>query len=153
MRAQYLASGAVAVTLAEGDTLGHVEGPLDLEIAPVPGLLLWEALRESGIAITPAFPDAPTLSDWRVGLTLWKKPDGTLRIDEVTQKVADLVAAGQPLGRIARERLEYANNVLRTELLQLADALGFVGGDVDESLWRADRVRQGDLSGTWPLAA
>ncbi|MCJ2039850.1 hypothetical protein MKK55_13015 [Methylobacterium sp. J-059] len=98
-------------------------------------------------------PDNPTLSDWRVGLTLWKRDDGTLRIDEVTDKVAVLVKAGNPMGRIARERLEYANTVIRAQLIQLGPALGFSDAEIDESLWRADRVRQGDLSGVWPLPA
>lgn len=95
-------------------------------------------------------PDGPTLSDWRVGLTLWG------RIDDVTAKVAALVASSNPatviLGKIARERLEYANNVFRAQLLLLKDAVGFTAADVDESLWRAQRVTLGDLSGTWPLA-
>ena len=95
-------------------------------------------------------PDGPTLSDWRVGLTLWG------RIDDVTAKVAALVSASDPatvmLGKIARERLEYANNVFRAQLLQLKDVVGFTAADVDESLWRAHQVTLGDLSGTWPLS-
>lgn len=98
-------------------------------------------------------PDNPTLSDWRCALTLWKRPDGKVRIDEVSAKVADLVASGHPLGRIARERLEYANNVTRAQLVQLAPLFGFTAAEIEESLWRAERVRQGDLSGIWPLSA
>lgn len=104
-------------------------------------------------AAPPTAPDNPTLSDWRCGLALWKRPDGTLRLDEVTAKVADLVASGHPLGRIARERLEYANNVTRAQLVQLAGLFGFSSAEIEQSLWRAERVRQGDLSGIWPLPA
>ncbi len=96
-------------------------------------------------------PDNPTLGDWRVGLTLWG------RIDDVTSKVADLVAssdlAKQKVGKVAQERLQYSNNVLRSQLLQLKDAFGFSEADVDESLYRAHQVAQGDLSGVWPLPA
>lgn len=98
-----------------------------------------------------AVPDNPTLGDWRVALTLWG------RIDDVTAKVAALVSSDKPdqqrIGKIASERLNYSNNVLRSQLLQLKDAFGFTADDVDESLWRAQRVSVGDLSGTWPLPA
>jgi hypothetical protein len=94
-------------------------------------------------------PDNPTLGDWRVALTLWG------RMDDVTNRVAALVSSAKPdqqkLGKIASERLNYSNNVLRAQLLQLKDAFGFSAADVDESLWRAQRVSLGDLSGTWPL--
>ena len=102
-------------------------------------------------AQVPVAPDGPTLSDWRVGLTLWTRADGAHRIDEVTAKVAALVEKGDALGRIARERLEYANRVERVQLVQLADSLGFSKAEIEESLWRAERVRLGDLSGVWPL--
>ena len=96
-------------------------------------------------------PDSPTLSDWRVALTLWG------RMDDVTAKAAALVTSSDPAtamtGKIVTERLEYANNVLRSQLLALKDALGFTAADVDESLWRAHQVSLGDLSGKWPLAA
>ena len=96
-----------------------------------------------------AVPDGPTLSDWRVGLTLWN------RIDDVTARVAALVGANDPAkalaGKIARERLEYANFVWRKDLMSLKDVVGFTEADVDESLWRAHQVALGDLSGTWPL--
>lgn len=110
-------------------------------------------LDGNGEAPVVSAPDNSTLSDWRCGLALWKRPDGTLRLDEVTAKVAELVASGHPLGRIARERLEYANNVTRAQLGQLAGLFGFTAAEIEESLWRAERVRQGDLSGTWPLPA
>jgi hypothetical protein len=93
----------------------------------------------------PNAPDSPTLRDWRVGLLLWK------RLDEVSDKVKALVDAGDPMGAIAKESLEYANTVLRAQLMQLREVFGFTAEDVEESLWRADRVRQGDLSGVWPV--
>lgn len=102
------------------------------------------------LAAASPVPDNPTLGDWRVGLTLWG------RMDDVTAKVAALVASADPsqvmLGKIALERLEYSNNVLRAQLLQLKDAFGFSAADVDESLWRAHQVSTGDLSGKWPLS-
>ncbi|MBA9067429.1 hypothetical protein FHR71_001159 [Methylobacterium sp. RAS18] len=90
-------------------------------------------------------PDNPTLSDWRVGVLLWG------RLDDVTKRVTDLIASGNPLGAVALQRLEFANNVLREQLMQLRGTFGFTEGDVDESLWRAERVRMGDLSGRWPV--
>ena len=67
-----------------------------------------------------------------------------------------LVASSDPatamMGKIVTERLEYANNVFRSQLLTLKDALGFTEADVDESLWRAHQVALGDLSGKWPLS-
>lgn len=104
-----------------------------------------------------AEPDGPTLSDWRVALTLWG------RIDAVAAAVGALVAASDPakamVGKIAKERLEYANNVFRAQLLAPVDAtgtplcsvFGFTAADVDESMWRAQQVSKGDLSGVWPL--
>lgn len=108
-------------------------------------------LDEAGEAPEAPAPDSPTLSDWRVGLALWKGASGAARLDEVTAKVAALEKAGNPMGRIARERLEYANHVLRAQLVQLKGVFGFTEAEVEESLGRAERVRQGDLSGTWPL--
>jgi hypothetical protein len=100
-------------------------------------------------ASTP--PDNPTLGDWRVALTLWG------RIDDVTGKVSALVSSDKPdqqkLGKIASERLNYSNNVLRAQLLQLKDAFGFSAAEIDESLYRARQVSLGDLSGMWPLPA
>lgn len=100
------------------------------------------AAREA--ALNP-IPDNPTLGDWRVAMVLWN------RLDEIVSKIKDLVESGNPMGRVVQERVEYSNNVLRSELMTLRGALGFSAEDVDESLWRADRVRQGDLSGVWPL--
>ena len=94
-------------------------------------------------------PDGPTLSDWRVAVDLWG------RLDDVTARVAALVASSDSaqvrLGKIARQRLEFANNVYRDQLLALKDAAGFTAADIDESLWRAARIALGDLSGVWPL--
>jgi hypothetical protein len=102
-------------------------------------------------------PDGPTLSDYRVALTLWG------RLDDVTNRVTTLAASTSPqqamLGKIAKERLEYANNVFRAQLIAPTDAsggrfygvFGFTAADVDESLYRAHQVSLGDLSGVWPL--
>lgn len=96
-------------------------------------------------------PDNPTLGDWRVGLALWR------RLEDVTSRVDALLKSDKPtevvLGTIASERLNYSNNVLRAQLMQLKDVFGFTADEVDESLWRAERVRLGDLSGVWPLTA
>lgn len=150
MLAHYTTGGQVFVALDEGETLAFVEGPATLEIVPLAGLELWDALQESGVAIgavSPNAPDNPTNSDWRVGLVLWG------RFAEVEAKVIAARDGGTVQGLIAWQRWEYANNVLRNELMQLMDVFGFTAGEVDESLWRADRVRQGDLSGVWPLQA
>lgn len=96
-------------------------------------------------AMPPAPPDRPTLRDWRVALRLWG------RLEEVMDSVSGFVKSGNPLGGVALESFEFSNHVLRKELLALKDALGFSEAEVDESLWRADRVRQGDLSGKWPV--
>lgn len=109
-----------------------------------------EALIEAHNPNAELPPDNPTLGDWRVGLTLWG------RLDDITERVNTMVASTAPAtavkGKVAKERLEYSNNVVRAELMQLKDAFGFTAEEVDESLWRADRVRQGDLSGIWPIA-
>lgn len=158
MRAQIIDGNLIRVTIDDGEQLATLVGPVEADIAPLPGLLVWEALQRAGIEPAPALapseaPDAPSLSDWRCGLTLWRRPDGTPRIDEVAAKVAELIASGHPLGRIARERLEYANNVTRAQLGQLAGLFGFTETEIEHSLWRAERVRLGDLSGEWPLPA
>ena len=93
----------------------------------------------------PTAPDNPTLGDWRVALVLWG------RLADVLGRIKALVDAGNPLGVVAQERVEYSNNVLLAQLLQLKDVFGFTEADVIESLWRADRVSKGDLSGVWPL--
>jgi hypothetical protein len=104
-----------------------------------------QRMSPAGEAAKPSAPDNPSLRDWRVGLMLWK------RLDEVSDKVKALVDAGDPMGGVARESLEYANTVQRAQLMQLRDVFGFTADEVEESLWRADRVRQGDLSGVWPV--
>ena len=91
-------------------------------------------------------PDNPTLSDWRVGLLLWN------RLDDLLVKVQNEKAKGTVIGKIAEERVNYANNVLRSQLVQLKDVFNFTDADIDESLWRASQVAKGDLSGIWPLS-
>ncbi|MEG9528246.1 MAG: hypothetical protein MIL41_21170 [Hyphomicrobiales bacterium] len=136
-------SGAFPVSDADwqtylADQAGHrfVDGALVVYTPPAPA---------------PAAPDNPTLGDWRVGLVLWG------RMDDVTSRVNALVASSDPaqqrVGKVAYERLNYSNNVLRAQLLQLKDAFGFSAADVDESLYRAHQVSLGDLSGVWPLSA
>lgn len=97
--------------------------------------------------VAPVAPDNPTLGDWRVALLLWG------RLSDIQAKVSALKAAGNPLGAVADERMNYSNNVLRGQLLQLKDVFGFTSAEVEESLWRASQVAQGDLSGVWPLPA
>lgn len=111
----------------------------------------WVEDGDPDLAPPSVVPDQPTLADWRVGLLLWQ------RLDDVTSRVAGLMASTKPaeaiLGRIAQQQLEYSNNVTRARLVQIREAFGFSAAEVDESLWRADRVAQGDLSGVWPLPA
>lgn len=103
------------------------------------------ALTAEEIAARNPIPDNPTLGDWRVALVLWG------RLGDVLARIKALVDTGNPLGVVAQERVEYSNNVLLAQLLQLKDVFGFTEADVIESLWRADRVSKGDLSGEWPL--
>jgi hypothetical protein len=79
-------------------------------------------------------PDGPTNSDWRVGLRIWG------RFAEVEAAVIAARDSGTLEGGIAWDRFEYANNVYRSELMRLRDALGFSAEDVDESLRRAAAV-------------
>lgn len=103
-------------------------------------------------------PDCPSLPWWRTGLKLWFRTaeDGkqVSRYADVDAAISALEAAGdvqtQRAGILAREQFEYANSVQRTDLLTLAPAFKFTPADVDESLWRADQVRRGDLTGVWP---
>lgn len=100
-------------------------------------------------------PDNPTLGDWRVALLLWTRPDAngspSNRLTDVMNRVFQLDANGVAIAAVAKERLEYSNNVKRSELMQLKDAFGFTAEEVDESLYRAQQVSLGDLSGVWPL--
>ncbi|MBE7249592.1 MAG: hypothetical protein INR63_32050 [Actinomycetospora chiangmaiensis] len=102
-----------------------------------------------------AGPDCGSLAFWLTALDLWTRQDSSgatvTRTADVQAAVARMVAAGNPLGKLAARQLEYANTVLRADLLKLAPAFGFTLAECDESLWRADRVRQGDLTGVWPL--
>lgn len=101
----------------------------------------------------PTIPDGPTLADWRVGLRLWPRPDGQPggRLQEVLDRVANLKAQGHPMALVIQERLEYSNHVMRDNLMALREVMGFSAAEVDESLWRAQRVTMGDLSGQWPV--
>ncbi|KTS10240.1 hypothetical protein SB2_06710 [Methylobacterium radiotolerans] len=105
-------------------------------------------------------PDCLSLPWWRTALKLWIRTDSsgaqTARYADVDAAIKVLETATdvptQRAGILAREQFEYASTVLRDDLLKLAPAFKFTPADVDESLWRADRVRQGDLTGAWPQA-
>lgn len=105
----------------------------------------WQVTYTDLAPVTPSVPDGPTLSDWRVGLMLWG------RLDEVKNKVTLQANLGNPLGKMAQERLEYANHVLKEQLYQIKSVFGFTEAEVDESLWRAYYVSQGDISGNYPV--
>jgi len=122
-----------------------VEGKPDPDTKTIPAVREVVALTADEIAARNPIPDNPTLGDWRVALVLWG------RLADVLGRIKTLVDAGNPLGVVAQERVEYSNNVLLAQLLQLKDVFGFTEADVIESLWRADRVSKGDLSGVWPL--
>lgn len=100
-------------------------------------------------------PDNPTLGDWRVALALWQTTDASGNpvswLNFLTTNVNNLVASGNPMGQVITQRFEYSNNVKRAELLQLKDFFGFTAEQIDESLYRANQVALGDLSGVWPL--
>lgn len=109
-------------------------------------------------------PDCQSLPWWRTALKLWTRTDSTgavvSRFSDIDLAIKALEGAtnsdGSPntalqrQGILAREQFEYASSVVRDDLMKLAPAFGFSPSDVDESLWRADQVRQGDLSGVWP---
>lgn len=63
MRAQYIEGGLVRVSLKKGEKLATLAGPVSSDIAPVPGLLIWDALLEAGIAIEPLPVAVPAISD------------------------------------------------------------------------------------------
>jgi hypothetical protein len=110
-------------------------------------------------------PDCQSLPWWRTALKLWMRTDAAgnqlSRYDDVDLAIKALETATnqngtaniavQRQGILAREQFEYSNTVLRADLIKLAAAFNFTPADVDESLWRADRVRHGDLSGNYPL--
>ncbi|MFD6316908.1 hypothetical protein [Methylorubrum thiocyanatum] len=110
------------------------------------------AARDAQIAAfvgAPVPPDGGSLSDWRLAVDLWG------RLDEVTSRVAALLSSDDPeavrMGKVARQRLEYANYVYRADLMLLKDVCGFTAEEVDQSLWRATRIPLGDYSGRWPV--
>ena len=107
--------------------------------------------------LTDAVPISVTLANWRVGLDLWMHDDSkggqVSRLTDVQAAVKGLVDAGNPVGKVAYQQLEYSNTAERPRLLALHEAFGFTAADVDESLHRADRVAQGDFSGKWPVPA
>lgn len=159
--------------LAPGEVLGNMSNPataaapLTFSVGMSPGNREFDELTdlvaagkarvEAFQAPEPTVPDNPALGDWRVALLLWimTAGDGTKRsrLSDVMAAVDRAVDAGEAVGSVARERLEYSNNVRRADLLALKDAFGFTAAEVDESLHRAHRVSLGDLSGAWPVAA
>lgn len=119
----------------------------------------WRETHEVGeplVEPAPTPPDCGSLAHWRTGLKIWLR-NGVRRYDDVDNAIRALETApetgSQRAGLLAREQFEYANSVTRVELLRIAPLFGFSPPDVDQSLWRADRVSQGDLSGVWPLPA
>jgi hypothetical protein len=96
-------------------------------------------------------PDCPSLAFWLTGLKLWG------RYDDVDASIKRLESSDKPgeaaLGILARMQFTASPGVTRTNLGTLAPAFGFTPADVDESLWRADRIFQGDLSGRWPVTS
>ncbi|CAO4134746.1 hypothetical protein [Methylorubrum extorquens] len=61
MEAQYIEGGMVRVTLDVGEELATLVGPVEADIVPMPGLLVWDALRLAGIEPVPpsAVPASP----------------------------------------------------------------------------------------------
>ena len=140
-----------------GETWYGANGPVIVRELGYPSSFVPPLISTPPPVPAPSAPDNPTLGDWRVGLVLWTRKDASgntvNRLADVTAAVQALISAGNPLGAVAQQRLEYSNNVRRAELLQLKDVFAFTTADVDESLYRAQRVSLGDLSGVWPLPA
>lgn len=132
---------------------------MDSSMNPTDVQTLWAVIQAHNPTKQPPVepPDNPTLGDWRVGLALWAYTSNTGTtsnwLTQVTSVVEALKAGGNPMGLVAEQRLEYSNNVSRATLLSIKDLFGFSTAQVDESLWRADRVSKGDLSGVWPLTS
>lgn len=82
----------------------------------------------SPFLISTPIVERSALSDWRVALVHMG------RLDEVLALVKAAKDSGSIEGRIAWERVEYANHVHRSELMQLAPIFGFSPDEVDESL-------------------
>lgn len=108
-------------------------------------------LTPEEIAARNPVPESVSLRFWRTALKLWKTDDGSTRFVAVEAAIAAVEKVGSVYGLIAREAFEYANTVDRPTLLAMKDVFGFTAGEVDESLWRADRIGHNDFSGVWPL--
>jgi hypothetical protein len=117
---------------AEGVTVGSEMAEDDV-VTLMAVLLAHDPERPAPVPV----PDRVTNADWRVGLLTWGEGG---RLDELRARVEAARDSGSLEGRIAHERLEYANHVYRAELMQLKDAFGFSAADVDESLMRAAAV-------------
>lgn len=133
----------------------------------------WLKARRAALASAPASipvvpPDCLSLPWWRMALKIWMRTDAAsgaqvARYTDVDNAIKVLETAAsadgspdlarQRAGMLAREQFEYANSATRAQLQEIAPAFGFSLADCDESLWRADRVSKGDLTGVWPLAA
>lgn len=178
----YVAHGdtqQIAVAIPDGETFAGYPGPttmvvLDLD-ADWPLSTAVKALIADGATIaaapqppTPVPPDCKSLPFWRFGLQRWFRTDPTTkaqisRFVDADAAIKALETAINPdgspnlmaqvQGQFAREQFEYANTVERGQLLQLAPAFGFTPVDCDESLWRANQIALGDLTGTWPLTS
>lgn len=159
IEARYMtaARDAVSIRLGEGDALGGVAGPGEIAIrVPAPGNREYDALTDrvkagtlsiaAYVAPAPTVPDGPTLSDWRVALIQMG------RLDDVRARVTAARDAGSIEGAIAFERFEYANNVFRAELLQLAPVFAFTEAEIDESLMRAAAIGESARSVATPPA-
>ncbi len=105
----------------------------------------------------PATPPASvSLAEWRSALDLWMidgASGAASKLSQVYAKVTPIRDAGNPLGKVAMQQLEYSNNVELSALFKIKDAFGFDEAACIESMWRADRVRSGDFSGVWPIPA
>ena len=151
--------GILAIVDAASPPAGKVE--TERHLVDMGGKPAWGAVyADAPPPPSPVAPDDPTLGEWRIGLTCWRRVDGgkvVTRLQDVSAAVAAMQASDDPelmvLGAVAHEKLEYSNNVSRADITKLAPAFHFTADEVEESLWRALRARLGDFSGTWPLPA
>lgn len=122
MFARFLPSQLVRIDLADGETLGGVPGPDTLEIAPVPGLSLWDALVATGCPIEPAIPEVVSRLGLKRALAQrgsWPSVRAALAADPDRQEEWDLatgIRRGDPI------------------LAAIAADLGLAAGEVDDVL-------------------
>lgn len=123
------------------------------------GARRWDASAQAVVEYTPppppvVIPPFVSLQEFRSGLDLWMRDDGNggkiARLEDVYVAIKPLIDAGNPLGKVAMQQLEYANNVEYSQLLKIRQAFGFSETECAEAMWRALDIRNGIYTGETP---